>query len=354
MLYHSALYLQQTVNGLNLVHYVSFRVIAAMLTSLGLSLTFGPWFIEHSKRWFRAKSREYTPENHRAKDGMPTMGGLLMVGVVLITTVLWCNLTLAEVWLTMVCLVGFGAIGFWDDWSKIVYSKGIPEKYKFRAQVVMALLLIGAWYFWCQPSTVVCIPFFKSIAPQLGLLIIPWAMFIVIGTSNAVNLTDGLDGLAIGSLLSNFATFSVICYLAGHVAFAAYLGIPYAPTAEIAIIGAALVGASLGFLWFNAYPAQIFMGDVGSLALGATLAFMALLARQELLLALAGGLFVVETLSVMAQVFSFRHFGKRIFKMAPLHHHFELLGWPEAKITARFAIISLVLCLLALATLKIR
>jgi len=203
-------------------------------------------------------------------------------------------------------------------------------------------------------DTTISFPFFKSLQPDLGWFFIAWVMFILVGTSNAVNLTDGLDGLAIGSLMPNFATFSIICYLAGHYKIANYLHIPFAGSAEIAVLGSILVGASLGFLWYNAYPAQIFMGDVGSLALGSGLALMAIMAKQELLLPIAGGLFMVETISVMMQVFSFKYLGRRIFKMAPIHHHFELLGWPESKITVRFGIISLILCLLALVTLKLR
>jgi len=208
--------------------------------------------------------------------------------------------------------------------------------------------------FFTSFSTELIFPFFKHCRPDLGLFFIPWAVFILVGCSNAVNLTDGLDGLAIGSLLPNFATFTLICYLAGHYGIAHYLQIPFAGTAEIVVIGAILIGASLGFLWYNAYPAQIFMGDVGSLALGAGLALMAIMAKQELLLSISGGLFVLETVSVMVQVLSVRYLGKRIFKMAPIHHHFELLGWPESRITTRFGIISLVLCLLALITLKLR
>lgn len=354
MLYHLSIALSKHISFFNVIHYVSFRIAASLLTVLFLSLFFGDSFIEASKKFFRAKAREHTPENHKAKDDMPTMGGLFIIGVVAMTALLWCNLARAEVWLLLASLTSFGAIGFWDDWSKIKYRKGISEKHKFRAQVSCAFLLTAAWLFICHPSTELYVPFFKTIHPELGYLFIPWAIFIMVGTSNAVNLTDGLDGLAIGSLISNFATFSIIAYLAGHMMFSEYLHIPYAGTAEVAVFGVILVGASLGFLWFNAYPAQIFMGDVGSLALGASLGFIALLTKQELLLAIAGGLFVAETVSVILQVTSYRYFKRRIFKMAPLHHHFELLGWPESKITIRFAIISCILCLTALMTLKIR
>jgi len=321
---------------------------------LFLSLTLGGRFIVTSRKWFRSKAREHTPENHRAKDDMPTMGGLFIIGMVTITTLLWCNLLNPQVWLLLACLVGFGAIGFVDDWQKIKYKKGISERSKFRAQLLLATALTLAWLWLCQPETTLCVPLFKDITPELGYLFIPWAVFIMIGASNAVNLTDGLDGLAIGSLISNFGTFAIIAYVAGHAAFAHYLHIPFAGTSEIAIMAMTLVGASLGFLWFNAYPAQIFMGDVGSLALGAVLGLIALMTKQELLLAISGGLFVAETVSVIIQVIAYRCFKRRVFRMAPMHHHFELLGWPEAKITVRFAIITGILCLIALMTLKIR
>lgn len=353
MFYHLALYLQDYLHFFNVVHYVSFRLMASLLTALVLSFIFGSWFIEQSSR-FRAAVREYTPTTHQAKNDTPTMGGLFVLLTTFVSALLWCDLTHPEVWIFLLCMAGFAAIGFWDDWQKIRFRKGIPESHKLRAQILVGLLVSFLWYWVVQPPTEICVPFFKNFSPQLGLLLIPWAIFILVGTSNAVNLTDGLDGLAIGSLIINFGTFTLICYLAGNYAFAHYLHIPFTQTAEISILGATLVGASLGFLWYNTYPAQIFMGDVGSLALGSGLALMALMARQELLLALAGGLFVVETFSVIAQVISFKYLGKRIFKMAPIHHHFELLGWQEAKITTRFGIISLVLCLLALMTLKLR
>lgn len=353
-MYHGALYLQHYIHSAQVIHYLSFRCIAALLTALFLSFLLGNWFIGTAKRLFRAKSREYTPENHRNKDDMPTMGGLFIVGIVILSTVIWANWTKPEIWVFLFCLIIFGAIGIWDDWSKIAQRKGISEKVKFRAQVGAAVIISCLWYFWCNPVTTVCVPFFKNYTPDLGWLIIPWAVFLLVATSNAVNLTDGLDGLAIGSLVTNFVTFSLIAYLAGHAAFAGYLHIPFAHTAELTIIGAALVGSSLGFLWYNTYPAQIFMGDVGSLALGAGLALLALMTRQELLLAITGGLFMIETLSVIVQVFTYKRWKKRIFKMAPLHHHFELLGWQESKITVRFAIITLILCLIALLTLKIR
>lgn len=354
MIYHLSRVLQRHISTLNVVHYVSFRSIAALLTALLISLLFGDWFIGWSRQLFRSKSREFTPENHKNKDGMPTMGGIFILFVVAITTLVWCDLSNALVWIMLAGVLGFGAIGAWDDWAKITQHKGISARHKFVLQWSVALIVSYLLVAVGNVSTVVSFPFFKQLQVDLGILFVLWAAFIVVGCSNAVNLTDGLDGLAIGSLIPNFATFSVIAYAAGHHLIAGYLMIPFAATAEIAIVGAVLVGASLGFLWYNSYPAQIFMGDVGSLGLGAALALMALMAKQELLLPIAGGLFMAETLSVMMQVFSVKRYGKRIFRMAPIHHHFELLGWAESKITVRFAIISFVLCLLALMTLKLR
>ncbi len=353
MLYHVAQKLTETLSYFNVVHYVSFRIIAGLLTALGFSFIFGSWFIRQSAL-FRTTVRENTPDSHQAKNYTPTMGGIFIILTTVVSTLLWCDLSRPEVWIVLGCLVGFGSIGFYDDWYKITHKRGIKEITKFMSQLVVGLLVILSWYYLVAPPTVICVPFFKTIMPQLGLLLIPWAVFIVIGTSNAVNLTDGLDGLATGSLLVNFGTFAILCFLSSNLFLSHYLSIPFTATSEIAVIGGILVGACLGFLWYNSYPAQVFMGDVGSLALGSVLALMALMTRQELLLPLAGGLFVVETLSVMVQVFSYRYFGKRVFKMAPIHHHYELKGWPESKITTRFTIISFVLCLLALITLKVR
>ena len=336
------------------MHYVSVRAVASLLTSLLFSLVFGDAFIRLSGRFFRSKAREFTPESHKSKDSMPTMGGVFILATVLINALLWCDLANGQVWIFLVCLVGFGALGFWDDWSKIHAQKGIASGSKFKLQLLVATIVVIGLVFYTPFSTELIFPFFKHCRPDLGLFFIPWAIFILVACSNAVNLTDGLDGLAIGSLLPNFAIFALVCYLGGHWGMAQYLQIPFAGTAEIAIMGAILIGSSLGFLWYNAYPAQIFMGDVGSLALGAGLALMAIMAKQELLLPISGGLFVLETVSVMVQVLFVRFRGKRLFRMAPIHHHFELLGWPESRITTRFGIISLVLCLLALITLKLR
>lgn len=354
MIYHVAHYIQHSSVFGNLFHYVTVRAVASLLTTLFCFCVFGNWFIETSKRLFRSKARESTPDRHRLKDDMPTMGGIFIVSLVLINCLVWCDLTSPHLWVLLLGMVLFAAIGAWDDWNKINRRSGISARAKFACQLSAALIVVVCAVYGAGVSTQIVVPFFKTMQPDIGVWYLVWATFIIVGCSNAVNLTDGLDGLAIGSLIPNFTTFALIAYLAGHVQFAHYLCIPYAATAEIAIAGATLVGASLGFLWFNAYPAQIFMGDVGSLALGAVLALMALMAKQELLLLIAGGLFVVETVSVIAQVWYFKSFKKRLFKMAPLHHHFELLGWPESKISVRFGIISLVLCLLAGITLKLR
>lgn len=354
MLYFLSGHLKSSFFFANVFHYISFRAIGALLTALMIGLIFGGWFINSWARFFRSKAREDTPESHRAKDNMPTMGGIFILATILATTLIWADLFNPLIGIMLLSLLGFGAIGFADDWKKIKAGRGISARSKFIAQWAVAGLVSVLLVYGAHTKTIISFPFFKNFSPDLGILFIPWAMFIIVSLSNAVNLTDGLDGLAIGSLLPNFVLFSAIAYLAGHSIIAAYLNIPYANSAEIAVMGATLIGASLGFLWYNAYPAQIFMGDVGSLALGAGLAVMALAAKQELLLVISGGLFVLETVSVILQVFIYKRWKKRIFKMAPLHHHFELLGWPESKITTRFGIISLVLCLLALITLKLR
>jgi len=354
MFYHLSLYLKSYISLFNVFHYVSFRAIAALLSSLIFSFAFGNWFIGKSKIFFKSRVRPLTPESHRKKDNMPTMGGIFIILTVSVITLLWCDLTSLRVWVFLLCLLGFGSVGFIDDWMKIKYSEGMLAKRKFIFQWCIAFVVSLGLFFCRGMTTIISFPFFKTIHPDIGLFFIPWSMFVIVSLSNAVNLTDGLDGLAIGSLMPNFATFAVLCYLAGHVKIASYLNIPFASSSEAAVLGAILMGSSVGFLWYNTYPAQIFMGDVGSLALGAVLALIALMAKQEILLVLAGGLFVLEVLSVIIQVASFKFLGRRVFKMAPLHHHFELIGWQESKITVRFAIISLILCLLALITLKIR
>lgn len=354
MIFHLAMALKAHWSVLNVIHYVSVRSILALLSTLFFSLMGGNWFINKSKKLFRSQVREYTPERHQEKNNLPTMGGIFIVAIVVLNILLWTNLTNPQVWTMFICLLLFGFIGGWDDWLKIRYKRGLSAKLKFILQILAGIVVVLIWLSTAQSYWGISIPFFKDTWIYLGYLFIPWAVYMIVGFSNAVNLTDGLDGLAIGSLIPNFTTFAFICYVAGHAKIAAYLHIPFAATSEIAVIGTILVGASIGFLWYNAYPAQIFMGDVGSLSLGAALALMSLMAKQELLLLVAGGLFVFETVSVILQIFSYRVYKKKLFKMAPIHHHFELIGWPEAKITTRFGIVTFILCLLALITLKLR
>ncbi len=354
MIYYLSQQLQQSYHFFNVFHYVSVRAICALISSLAFAFILGNRFIAISQKNFRSKVREETPKRHQEKNDTPTMGGLFILIIFTINTLLWNNLSKSEVWIFLITLLIFGIIGFIDDYSKIYKQKGLSAKTKFNAQIILGSTIMLAWYFISQPTTTLCIPFFKNIIWDMGWLIIPWGALIIISTSNAVNLTDGLDGLAAGPLMINFSTFAVISYLAGHKEFSRYLFIPYANSAELTISAAILIGTLLSFLWYNTYPAQIFMGDVGSLALGAGLGLMAIMTRNELLLPIAGGIFFMETISVIAQVFSFKMWRRRIFKMAPIHHHFELLGWTEPKITVRFWIISLILSLLTLLTLKLR
>lgn len=354
MLYHLSVWLKSHWSAINVLHYVSFRAMAGLLTALGLSFVFGNWFISKFSQLVRTPTRAYVPETHKLKGSVPTMGGLFVIANVLISALLWCNLLDLHVWIFLLAILVFGAIGLIDDWNKLHKKQGISARAKFLLQLSSALFVVLIWLWFARPNTELVFPFFKNIHPDLGYLFIPWAVFVLVGCSNAVNLTDGLDGLAIGSLLPNFAIFGAIAYVSGHVLLAEYLQVPFMATSELAVLSAILVGSSLGFLWYNTYPAQFFMGDVGSLSLGAALALLGLMTKQELLLIIAGGLFVLETVSVILQVLSYKYLGKKVFKMAPIHHHFELLGWPESKITIRFTIISIVLSLLALMTLKLR
>ncbi|MBP6892632.1 phospho-N-acetylmuramoyl-pentapeptide-transferase [Candidatus Babeliales bacterium] len=354
MIYHLASTLTAYASACNILHYVSFRAIMGLMTTFFMSLALGGRFIDFSRKKFQNNARPFTPENHQSKGATPTMGGLFILFVSIVNMALWCNWSKAELWIMASTLIFFGLIGLLDDLYKTWYKKGISARLKFRLQLLCALGVTTLWIWLKSPTWVICTPFFKGINLDLGYLIIPWVIFILVGTSNAVNLTDGLDGLAIGTLLVNFSFFAGIAYLAGHVEFASYLQIPFADCSELTIIGAVLIGACLGFFWFNAHPAQIFMGDVGSLSLGAALAMMSIIARQELLLPIAGGIFVLEALSVIGQIFSIKIFGKKLFHMAPLHHHFEMQGWSESKVTVRFHIITLLLCLCAAMTLKIR
>ncbi len=342
-------------NITNLLHYVTVRASCALLTSLLLTLLVGSWFIAFSKKHFMVPVRCLTPDRHQQeKKNTPGMGGLYFIGMIIITACCWSDVTQPIVWIALGCLLSFATLGFLDDYCKLRYREGIAAWAKFIGQLVCAGLVVTLWYWLHAPNTQLCFPFFKNLQPELGLFIIPWGMLILVSTSNAVNLTDGLDGLATGSLISTISAYTLILYVAGHGEFAHYLYIPWAGTAELVVVAMSVVGALIGFLWYNTYPAQVFMGDVGSLALGAMLGFFALCARQELLLLVAGGIFIVETLSVIIQVLCYKMTGKRAFRMAPIHHHFELLGWDESKIAVRFWIISMILSIVALLTLKIR
>ena len=343
---------------LNVFRYITFRSAWALVTALLISIFIGPLFI----RWLRRlKFGQYIHEDvvaHSAKAGTPTMGGLLIIFSLCVSVLLWGDLRNIYIWLTLYVFLGFGVVGFVDDYTKIKgkNNKGISGKTKMAGQIFVAgtamLMLISEPAF----STTLVIPFFKGFQPDLSWFYIPFAIIVMVGSSNAVNLTDGLDGLAIGPTIVAGIVFSVFIYVSGNVHFSNYLLLPYSPgVGEVTVFCAALVGAGLGFLWYNAYPAQVFMGDVGSLSLGGVLGFLAVLCKQELILAVVGGLFVAETLSVILQVSYFKWTGgKRIFRMAPLHHHFELKGVPESKIIIRFWITSVLLGLVALSVLKLR
>jgi len=361
MLYHLAQYLQPHISGFNLFNYLTIRAVLGILTALVFSFAFGPWMIERLYRFkFGQPVRSDGPQSHLKKTGTPTMGGVLILCAITVATLLWANLTNRFVWCALLVTLAFGAVGFADDFIKIKYKdpKGLPARKKYfwlsLAGFGVATLLFATHK--TPVETTLFFPFLKDVTISLGIFFIPWAYLVIVGSSNAVNLTDGLDGLAILPTVLVASALAVFAYASGNVKFAEYLGIPYiAGVGEIAIFCTAIAGAGLGFLWFNAYPAQVFMGDVGALALGAALGVVAVMVRQELVLAIMGGVFVAETVSVALQVLYFKYSGgKRIFRMAPLHHHYELKGWPEPKIIVRFWIITLILVLIGLSTLKIR
>jgi phospho-N-acetylmuramoyl-pentapeptide-transferase len=348
---------------LNVTRYITFRTAAASLTALAISLMLGPWMIRKLRDFQVGQViRQEGPESHRAKAGTPTMGGLLILSSALIPTLLWADLKNPYVWIAVLATIGFGAVGYIDDYLKIVRRShhGLIPRYKMGGQILVALSVGGAllWLAEQNPpayNTRLIFPFFKNLIPDLGFMYLPFATFILVAWSNAVNLTDGLDGLAISTFGVAAAAFTALAYVTGHAQLAAYLDlVRFAGTGELTIFCGALVGASLGFLWYNSFPAQIFMGDVGSLALGGALATVSLLIKQELLLVIVGGVFVMEAASVVIQVASFKLTGKRVFKMSPLHHHFELSGWSEPKIIARFLIIAIICALFSLTTLKLR
>jgi phospho-N-acetylmuramoyl-pentapeptide-transferase len=370
MLYHLLTPLSDQLPGANVFRYISFRTAWGIITALGVTYVLFPWFIERMKK-IRMEQiiREDGPESHRLnKLGTPTMGGVCILLGVSISTLLWSRLDEPLVWMTLIVTLGYGVIGFVDDYKKVIERSpdGLHGRYKLISQIAIGGGVLGYGYVTGAIDPVLPLPFLKDVsidfaelwtgAPdQLGWLYVALGLFILMGASNGVNLTDGLDGLAIGPVMTSAATYGVLAYVAGNGRFAEYLDIPYVEGAgELTIFALALVGAGLGFLWYNAYPAQIFMGDVGSLALGGALGLLAVATKHEILLALVGGIFVLETLSVIIQVVSFKTTGKRVFAMAPIHHHYEKKGWSEPKIIVRFWIISIVLALVALSTLKLR
>ncbi|MFA4909933.1 MAG: phospho-N-acetylmuramoyl-pentapeptide-transferase [Desulfobacteria bacterium] len=358
MLFHFLYPLHTTYAFLNVFKYITFRTIYAALTALIISFFLGPWFIKKvASLNIGQQIREDGPASHIQKHGTPTMGGALILFALTVSILLWGNLTNSYLWIAILSTLGFGIIGVIDDYKKLAKknSTGLRAKYKMGGQILIGLLIGLFLYLYPNFSTSISVPFFKGIHPDLGMFYIPFVIFVVVGASNAVNLTDGLDGLAIGPVMIASATYLLFSYFAGNVKIANYLQIPYiAGTGELAVFCGAILGASVGFLWYNTYPAQIFMGDVGSLSLGGALGTVAVITKQEMLLVIVGGLFVIEALSVIFQVGSYKLRGKRIFRMAPLHHHFELKGWAEPKVIVRFWIIAVILALVAISTLKLR
>ncbi len=359
MLYKLIYLLHTDFSWLNVFRYITFRTILSALTSLIICFIFGGWTIKKLRAMQVGQYiREDGPPNHKSKEGTPTMGGCLIIPAIFIPTLLWVDLRNIYVWIVLFVILSFGTIGFLDDYLKVAKknSHGLSALTKFSLQIVAALCVAFALYSFTDFDTCLNLPFFKNVSPDLGWLYIPLIVFIIVGASNAVNLTDGLDGLAISPIIVAFGTYLVFSYMAGHVKIAEYLQIPYVSGAgEISALCGAVAGAGLGFLWYNAYPAQIFMGDVGSLSLGAALGTVAIITKQEIVLILVGGLFVFEALSVIFQVAYFKFTGgHRIFRMAPIHHHFELKGWPEPKVIVRFWIIAIILALFSFSTFKLR
>ncbi|WP_042861072.1 phospho-N-acetylmuramoyl-pentapeptide-transferase [Dickeya sp. NCPPB 3274] len=360
MLVWLAEHLVKFYSGFNVFSYLTFRAIVSLLTALIISLWMGPHLIAWLQRLQIGQVvRNEGPESHFSKRGTPTMGGVMILASIIISVLLWVNLSNPYVWCVLLVLVGYGIVGFVDDYRKVVRkdTRGLIARWKYFWQSVLALVVAFSMYVIGKdtPATQLVVPFFKDVMPQLGVMYIVLAYFVIVGTSNAVNLTDGLDGLAIMPTVFVAVGFALVAWATGNMNFASYLHIPYIRHAsELVVVCTAIVGAGLGFLWFNTYPAQVFMGDVGSLALGGALGTIAVLLRQEFLLVIMGGVFVVETLSVILQVGSFKLRGQRIFRMAPIHHHYELKGWPEPRVIVRFWIISLMLMLIGLVTLKVR
>jgi phospho-N-acetylmuramoyl-pentapeptide-transferase len=358
MLYHLLYPLSQDFGLFNVVRYVTFRTAAAALTALFISFLVGPPLIHALSRLRAGQPIRKIGPDHQAKAGTPTMGGLLILLSLLVSVLLWSNLANRLVWIVVGVTVAYGVLGFVDDYRKVRSGRneaGVSARAKILWQILIACGVAAAIYVDPSFDRELAVPFVKDFTPNLGWLYLPLAVFIIVGTSNAVNLTDGLDGLAIGPVMVSAGAFLLLSYAAGHSVISDYLSIKYVPGSDqLPIFCGALVGGGLGFLWFNTYPAQLFMGDVGSLALGGALGTIAVLIRQEVLLAVVGGVFVAEALSVIIQVAWFRLTGRRVFLMAPIHHHFEKMGWPEQKIVVRFWIISAILGMVALSSLKLR
>lgn len=368
MLYHLLFPLHETYSVFNVFRYITFRTAYAILTALIISFIFGPWIIKKLReKQIGERIREDVPPSHQSKAGTPTMGGIMILFGLFVPTLLWADLTNKYIWLMMFSTLSFGLIGFLDDYLKLKNGSagsagkrkdGLKGKEKFAMQAAVAALVVLFLYLDKEFSLIMTklyVPFLKNVRPEMDGIYLLFAVLVIVGTSNAVNLTDGLDGLAIGPIIIATTAYMIIAYITGHFNFANYLNIQHIKGAgELTIFCGAAVGASLGFLWFNSYPAQVFMGNVGSTALGGMLGTVAVITKHELILAIIGGIFIVEALSVILQVASFKLTGKRIFKMAPLHHHFEMSGWEEPKVIVRFWIVAIILALLSLSTLKLR
>jgi phospho-N-acetylmuramoyl-pentapeptide-transferase len=360
MLLWLAEHLSEHYKFFHVFSYLTLRAMLSILTALGIALWFGPWMIEHLRTLkFGQSVRTDGPQTHLVKSGTPTMGGALILVAIGVSTLLWSNLSNPYIWIVLGVMVIFGAVGWVDDYRKIVEKspQGLPAKWKYLWQSVGGLAAAVCLYLLAKTpvETTLIFPFFKHLELPLGVFYILLTYLVIVGSSNAVNLTDGLDGLAIMPTVMVAGALAIFAYLSGNIKFAEYLHIPYvAGCGELIVICGSIIGAGLGFLWFNAYPAQVFMGDVGALALGAVLGVIAVIVRQEIVLFIMGGVFVMETVSVILQVGSFKLRGKRVFRMAPIHHHYELKGWPETKVVVRFWIISFMLVLLGLTTLKLR
>jgi phospho-N-acetylmuramoyl-pentapeptide-transferase len=363
MVYHLLLPFRDQVAGLGVIEYLTFRTAAASLTAFLIGIALGPWLIDRLRQFQIGQVvRQDGPTTHKAKAGTPTMGGLLILAAVFGPTLLWARLTNEYIWVVLVATAAFGAVGFADDYLKITRRShhGLFARYKVAAQVLIAAgvgvaVVVLASLDDPMYDTRLVLPFFKAFSPDIGWFYVPFVTFVLVAMSNTVNLSDGLDGLAISTFAVSAATYTALAYVVGHFVFSQYLLLPFEVAAgELTIFCGALVGASLGFLWWNAHPADVFMGDVGSLALGGALGTVAVLIKQELLLPIVCGVYVLEGLSVIIQVVGFKLTGRRIFRMAPLHHHFELLGWQESKVVTRFLILAIIFALFSLTTLKLR